>query len=137
MAEWGRQQLGLQPEGKARLSQVVTTYGPGAMVDLLEHAVVIGGLEFWHYDKKRGVPVLSEPRLRDAVADQLRRRDRELALEDAATELSFADTWSFEAGIRSRFAPGIFGALRLQYGQVSDVLYGASLFPSFEVEMRW
>jgi hypothetical protein len=61
----------------------------------------------------------------------------EIALEDAATELSFADVWSFEAGIRSRFAAGVFGALRLQYGQVSDVLYGASLFPSFEVEMRW
>lgn len=61
----------------------------------------------------------------------------ELALEDAATELSFADTWSFEAGIRSRFGPGIFGGLRLQYGEVSDVLYGAALFPSFEIEMRW
>ena len=61
----------------------------------------------------------------------------ELALEDAAAELSFADTWSFEAGLRSRFVPGIFGELRLQYGEVSDVLYGATLFPSFEIEMRW
>ena len=83
---WGKQQVGLQPDGKARLSQVVTTYGPGAMVDLLDHAVIIGGLEFWHYDKQRGVPILAEPRLRDAVAEHLRQFDRELALEDAFRE---------------------------------------------------
>lgn len=84
--KWGRQHVGLQPEGKSRLSQVVTTYGPGAMVDLLDHAVVIGGLEFWHYDKKRGVPVIAEPRLRDAVAEHLRKLERELAFEDAFRE---------------------------------------------------
>lgn len=61
----------------------------------------------------------------------------EVALESAATELSFADAWSCEAGVRSRFAAGIFGALRLQYGEVADALYGAALFPSFEIEMRW
>lgn len=83
---WGKQQLGLQPDGKARLSQVVTTYGPGAMVDLLDHSVIIGGLEFWHYDRQRGVPVLAEPRLRDAVAEHLRGLERELALEDAFRE---------------------------------------------------
>ena len=84
--KWGKRQVGLQPDGKARLSQVVTTYGPGAMVDLIDHAVVIGGLEFWHYDKERGVPVLAEPRLRDAVAEHLRPLSRELALEDAFRE---------------------------------------------------
>ena len=83
---WGKQQAGLQPDGKARLSQVVTTYGPGAMVDLLDHAVLIGGLEFWSYDKQRGVPILVEPRLRDAVADHLRQFDREVALDDAFRE---------------------------------------------------
>ena len=82
---WGKH-LGLQPDGKARVSQVVTSYGPGAMVDLLDHAVVIGGLEFWSYDKKRGVPVLAEPRLRDAVAEHLRRLERDLAFEDAFRE---------------------------------------------------
>jgi hypothetical protein len=84
--KWGKQRAGLQPDGKTRTSQVVTTYGPGAMVDLLEHAVVIGGLDYWHYDKKRGVPVLAEPRLRDAVAEHLRKLERELALEDAFRE---------------------------------------------------
>jgi hypothetical protein len=30
-----------------RLSQVVSTFGPGAMVDLPTRSVVIGGLELW------------------------------------------------------------------------------------------
>ena len=84
--KWGKSQVGVQPEGKARQSQVVTTYGPGAMVDLLDHAVLIGGLEFWHYDKKKGIPVLAEPRLRDAVAAHLQGLERDLALEDAFRE---------------------------------------------------
>ena len=42
--------------------------------------VVIGGLEFWHYDKKRGIPVLTEPRLRDAVAEHLRALFRQMLL---------------------------------------------------------
>jgi hypothetical protein len=59
-----------------------------------------------------------------------------LALENSSPELSFADTWSFEAGLRSRFASGFFGNLRLHYGYVSNVLYGARLYPSFELELR-
>jgi len=35
------------PSGKLRRSQVLTTYGPGSMVDLPNRAVLIGGLEFW------------------------------------------------------------------------------------------
>jgi hypothetical protein len=50
-SKWGKQAKNQQPDGKVRLSQMVMGYGPGAMVDLLDHAVLIGGLEFWHYDK--------------------------------------------------------------------------------------
>lgn len=75
---------GMQPDGKARRSQVVTSYGPGSMVDLIDHAVLIGGLEFWLYDRKSGgLPIVPEPRLRDAVAEQLRAQHRELAVEEA------------------------------------------------------
>lgn len=42
-----------QPDGEVRESQVVTPYGPGAMVDLIDHAVLIGGLDFWSYDGRR------------------------------------------------------------------------------------
>src|SRR5436190_22491709 len=36
-----------KPHGQIRQSQIVTTFGPGAMVDLPDHAVIIGGLEHW------------------------------------------------------------------------------------------
>jgi hypothetical protein len=55
------------PEGKIRLSQVVMTFGPGAMVDLLEHAVLIGGTDFWRYDKYKDQGFIDEPRLRDTI----------------------------------------------------------------------
>src|SRR5688572_12859843 len=55
------------PDGRIRLSQLVTTFGPGAMVDLLDHAVLVGGLDYWRYDSKKPLPALDEPRLREAV----------------------------------------------------------------------
>ena len=36
-----------RPHGQVRQSQVVTSYGPGAMIDLPNHAVIVGGLEGW------------------------------------------------------------------------------------------
>jgi hypothetical protein len=36
-----------RPHGAIRQSQIVTTFGPGATVDLPRQAVIIGGLEFW------------------------------------------------------------------------------------------
>jgi hypothetical protein len=36
-----------RPHGQIRQSQIVTTFGPGAMVDLPDHAAIIGGLEHW------------------------------------------------------------------------------------------
>jgi hypothetical protein len=36
-----------KPHGQFRLSQLVTTYGPGASADLPKHSVLIGGLEQW------------------------------------------------------------------------------------------
>lgn len=47
-----------RPHGQIRQSQVVTTFGPGAMVDLPDHAVIIGGLEHWN--GWRDNPVLEE-----------------------------------------------------------------------------
>jgi hypothetical protein len=38
-----------RPEGELRQSQMVTTYGPGALVDLVEDAILIPGLEYWSY----------------------------------------------------------------------------------------
>jgi len=41
------------PTGEVRQSQVLTTFGPGAMVDLPKHSVLIGGLDLWKGDKER------------------------------------------------------------------------------------
>lgn len=46
-----------------RASQVISTYGPGAMVDLPDDAVLIAGLETWRYHRSKPIPTISEPRL--------------------------------------------------------------------------
>jgi hypothetical protein len=69
------------PKGKIRLSQLVTTFGPGAMVDLIDHAVLIGGLDFWRYDPSKPLPALDEPRLREQVAPRAKALGVELSKE--------------------------------------------------------
>ena len=36
-----------KPHGQIRQSQVVTTFGPGALLDLPRYSVLIGGLDHW------------------------------------------------------------------------------------------
>ena len=43
----------IPPTGELRRSQILTTFGPGAMVDLPNHSVLIAGLEYWKGDKDR------------------------------------------------------------------------------------
>ncbi|HPA20709.1 MAG TPA: DUF1998 domain-containing protein [Verrucomicrobiae bacterium] len=45
-----------------RASQLVTTFGPGAMVDLPEGSIIVGGLDHWHYEAGRFFAI-DEPRL--------------------------------------------------------------------------
>ena len=45
--------------GQLRQSQVITTYGPGALVDLPRHSAIIGGLDTW----PKGLDEVVEPRL--------------------------------------------------------------------------
>lgn len=68
-----------QPDGTVRQSQVVTTFGPGAMVDLLSDAVLVGGLDFWSYDRNFAIPNIPEPRLRDAIVERFKQLNRELS----------------------------------------------------------
>lgn len=56
-----------KPAGEARVSQILNVFGPGAMVDLPEHSVVIGGLEFWRGDMRE----ILEERLAGRVAQLL------------------------------------------------------------------
>jgi hypothetical protein len=57
-------------------------------------------------------------------------------LKRRTIELPFSDTWQFEGGLRSRFTEGFFGSVRVHYGDVANVLYGARVYPSFELELR-
>jgi hypothetical protein len=84
---WGKKQAFVRPEGQIRRSQVVTTFGPGAMVDLIDNAVLVGGLDFWDYDRSKGVNVLQEPRLRDRIVQ----RGLKLGVEDAFREPPMGD----------------------------------------------
>jgi len=50
---------GARPHGQIRRSQLITTFGPGAMLDLPNHSVLVGGLEYW----SPGGDEITEPRL--------------------------------------------------------------------------
>jgi len=52
-----------------RQSQILTTFGPGAMVDLPDRAVLIEGLQSWHFGKSREEIV--EPRLVAKLRERL------------------------------------------------------------------
>jgi hypothetical protein len=70
-------------DGQIRQSQMITTYGPGALVDLVDRAVVIGGLEHWGFGPE-GYEPLDDPRLRRALIPRLKKLDEGLDL--AATD---------------------------------------------------
>lgn len=36
-----------RPDGNVRFSQVISTFGPGALVDLVDDAAIVAGLSFW------------------------------------------------------------------------------------------
>ena len=51
-----------KPDGAVRRSQVLTSGGPGAVVDLIDYAVVLRGLDSWKYESDSS-GFLQEPRL--------------------------------------------------------------------------
>jgi len=54
----------VRPHGEIRQSQLVTTFGPGSMVDLPDYSVLIAGLDAW----TTGGEPISEPRLSRKLA---------------------------------------------------------------------
>jgi hypothetical protein len=60
-----------RPHGQVRQSQVVTSYGPGAMIDLPNHAVIVGGLEGWGDPSRDGFQPIHEERLIGTLQRQL------------------------------------------------------------------
>lgn len=49
-----------------RQGQLITTYGPGSMIDLPDEAVIVAGLDHWSYDSTE-IPTIDEPRLVEKV----------------------------------------------------------------------
>lgn len=71
MARFGRSrksgQTERKPDGQVRQSQLIGAYGAGAMVDLLQQAVIVCGLDDWsHAGEPQSV---DEPRLKDRLAE--------------------------------------------------------------------
>ncbi len=62
-----------QPDGQIRRSQIVTTFGPGALVDLVERSGIVAGLEYWTGDPEvggSGFREVHEPRLLAKLAGE-------------------------------------------------------------------
>ncbi|MBP6842859.1 MAG: DUF1998 domain-containing protein [Kofleriaceae bacterium] len=64
------------PVGEARRSQLLTTYGAGSMIDLVDRSILVGGLDYWNYEGKR--PVIQEPRLAARLLVQFKKAGRSL-----------------------------------------------------------
>jgi hypothetical protein len=64
----------IPPTGELRLNQVITTFGPGAMIDLPDCSVMVGGLENWRGHRRP----IAEERLLTRLKDLL--EVQELAL---------------------------------------------------------
>jgi len=59
--------------GQIRKSQIVTTFGPGALLDLPNHSVIIGGLDTWKWESTdtRDRKMISEGRLASKLRGEL------------------------------------------------------------------
>lgn len=100
-----------KPDGQLRLSQLVTTFGPGAMVDLVHRAVVIGGLEHWQWVDNKW-ETLDDPRLRASLVPRLKALspDLDLARQDYFRKPPPCDAKdpTLKAGIRALEFPRWF-----------------------------
>lgn len=72
-------------KGRMRSSQMVTTFGPGAMVDLPDASAIVAGLDNWTYETGK-VPVIEEPRLVAKLKKILNVGDLTLRLPPPANE---------------------------------------------------
>ena len=79
-----------------RRSQVVTTFGPGALLDLPHHAVIVGGLEHWSGVTDEVVEDRLVTKLRaDLKAPDLRLRRPPVDPESAREAMTGITAWQF------------------------------------------
>ena len=55
-----------------RSNQLITTFGPGAMVDLPDKSIIVAGLDEWAYEGHKHC-LVDEPRLAAKIARLLRK----------------------------------------------------------------
>lgn len=93
------------PHGYLRRSQVVTTFGPGALMDLPTQGVLIAGLEHWGDPEKQEFTPVFEDRLTGKIAELLGRKPK-LFMPPEASEEPSRET----QGMRAWQFPGWFVA---------------------------
>jgi hypothetical protein len=78
----------MSERSQLRSNQVISTFGPGAMVDLPEKSVIIAGLHEWKY-KSDKLCIIKEPRLAAKVGRLLGKPTVELRSPPPAEDLRF------------------------------------------------
>jgi hypothetical protein len=77
MSKWvkrGKKAIRVKADGEVRRSQAVQTYGAGSLMDLLDRAALISGLDFWRFGPEGSTPIIEE-RLREKISTILARLD--------------------------------------------------------------
>jgi len=94
-----------RPDGELRQSQMITTYGPGALVDLVGDAILIPGLEYWSYKGAAGYEVAAPE-----LARSLRRRGFKLSstMPFRAPPVPASDEQNTGCGIKATEFPSWF-----------------------------
>jgi hypothetical protein len=72
-------------KSEVRSSQLLTTFGAGAMMDQPEGSVIIGGLDHWRY-QSGPIPIVDEPRLLAKLRARLERDDLTLRTPPPSTD---------------------------------------------------
>jgi hypothetical protein len=93
-----------------RLSQLISTFGPGAMIDLPTRSVVVTGLEFWEM-RANSFTTIPEPRLTARLEQLLKdqgRLDPNISLSLRTPPVSTDNTTGMPAGVTAPVFPTWF-----------------------------
>lgn len=62
----------MKEDHEIRLSQLILTYGPGALVDLPKSSVIVMGLDHWRFNERGTMREIHEPRLAGYLTELLK-----------------------------------------------------------------
>ncbi len=86
---------GITPVGEVRPSQLLWTYGPGALIDMPSLSVVTQGIDRWDLDR---CPPITEARLLAAVKQRLGPQVESMRMPPFV-QTEYTDVWSAEARV--------------------------------------